>query len=72
MSEGRALSTPDPATIAADAVRQRLECVEVACRTIVSTVGPFTDPDAVYRQIGLMRHTLYMARRTLWRAGLVQ
>jgi hypothetical protein len=65
------MSTPDPATIAADAVRQRLVAVEAAYYTIVTTVGPFNDPDAVYQQIGNI-HSLEMARRALGRAGLVK
>jgi hypothetical protein len=62
----------DPATIAADAVRQRLVSVEAACRTIGATTGKFRDPDLVYDQLTNCLQVLERCQRTMRLANLVR
>jgi hypothetical protein len=62
----------DPATTAADTVRQRLVSVEAACRTIGATIGKFRDPDLVYDQLTKCLYELERCQRTMRLANLVR
>jgi hypothetical protein len=45
--------------------------VEAACLVVISSVGAFPDPDAVYRQLAHMRTQIDLARQALLKSGLL-
>jgi hypothetical protein len=66
------MSSPDPAAILADTIRQRLAVVEEVCRALTSTVGTFGDPDKVFRDLAHMRTQIDLARQGMIKSELVQ
>jgi hypothetical protein len=60
-----------PASTVVDAVRERLAVVEAACHSLTSTLGPFLDPDQVYRDLAYMRTAIDLARQALLKSGLL-
>jgi hypothetical protein len=62
----------DDQSLVANAVRQRLSAVGSVCIALASTVGPFRDPDQVFRDLAQMRSQIDLCRQSMIRSGVVR